>query len=117
MQLREHPVTDLRNGMEDAVGRALAVGPVVTRAEELEALMLAAAQWAGGENAVREVVAKSLPILSEAPLTVTIDVLKAAETHSTETASSVAEGLGGEADLLAPYARGAALVVRRRTRE
>ncbi len=103
-RLREHPVTDLRHGMEDAVSRALESGPVSVTARELEGLLLAAAQWAGGEDAVRAAAVEKASRLSDVPLTVAIDVLKAAATHSIATAASVADSLGGEADLLARYA-------------
>jgi hypothetical protein len=103
-ELREHPVTDLRHGMEDAVSRALESGPASTTVGELEGLLLAAAQWAGGEEVVRAAALEMASHLSDVPLTVAIDILKAAATHSTATAAAVADGLGGEADLLARYA-------------
>ena len=73
-RLREHPVTDLRHGMEDAVSRALESGPVSVTARELEGLLLAAAQWAGGEDAVRAAAVEKASRLSDVPLTVAIDL-------------------------------------------
>lgn len=103
-RLREYPVTDLRDGMEEAVAKALAAAPINIPASEIESLLLAAAQWSGCDEAVRTAVVRSCCDLADSPLTVVIDILKAASTHSDATAAAVAECLGGEAELLSRYA-------------